>query len=355
MNFFAQCLVTEWRRLLKHPGRCLFLLLLPLSILGLRWLLPAQEILPAIPVGWAMPEESIYGRELLSRLRSEEGLIEFIPADEAELRSNVASGKWECGFVLRADFDSRVEKQRWSRLFTLVRSESSTVYALVSEAVSSAMLGMVSGEIGSAYLDSIGVPAPESGWELDSAQRLEIIPAYGEQPGLEGVAYGLGKNLLNGAAAILLTVLSLSMGDYLALERQSISRRRMAAVRGEWAVLLPALAARFVLLAALAGLGLAGQTKAAGLLALCLRLTALMGLLSFLPGGWSAVVLPFVPLVMLVLCPVLFDAGALLPALAPLCAVSGASVYLNGAVWPNLAAGLLYGLGAGLAGRLCRS
>ena len=135
------------------------------------------------------------------------------------------------------------------------------------------------------------------------------------------------------------------------------AHRRLAAVRGEWALLLPALACRFFVLYVLAELSLLVWTSAGTLplLALCLRLTALMALLSFLPDGWSAPLLPFVPPLLLVLCPVLFDIGALLPALEPVCALFGATHYLRGGSAANLAAAAVYALGAWAAARLRRT
>ena len=121
-------------------------------------------------------------------------------------------------------------------------------------------------------------------------------------------------------------------------------------MRGPWALLLPALSCRLLVLLLPSYLSLlaCGHGQFLPILALCLRLTALMGLLSLLPGGWSAPVLPFVPPVLLVLCPVLFDAGALLPGMRWLCALPGAGAYLRGRVPANLGVCVLYAAAAWL-------
>ena len=73
-----------------------------------------------------------------------------------------------------------------------------------------------------------------------------------------------------------------------------------------------------------------------------------MSLLWALPWGWSAQVLPFLPMALLVLCPVLFDVSAFMPQLKPLCGIIPVTYYLRGDALPNLLLGglfLLLGMG----------
>ncbi|MGI6028264.1 MAG: hypothetical protein ACOX81_02495 [Candidatus Heteroscillospira sp.] len=341
MRFFLCALKTELYELLRGGRRLAMLCAAVLCLTLAARLMPEAEVLPAVPVGWVMPENCERGAELLEILREREGIVSFIPTDEDSLRRNVASGKWECGFILREDFDKRVEKQRWPRLFTLVRGESSTVDALVSEAVSAAMLVMVSPEIGEDYLKEKGVPAPEEGWILEESLRMEIEPVYN---GLEGIApaAGLGRDFIRGGAGALMLLLSLAMGDSLSRRRCEPWFMRAAAVQGENALLLPALCARFILLLCASALVL--DIRFIVLLSFCLCLTALMYLLARLPGGWSALLLPFLPPVLLVLCPVLFDVSELFPVLRPLCALIPLTHLLRGDTLPNIILAAMFAL-----------
>jgi len=338
MKFFVAAVKCELSQLLSSHRTLALLLIIPLTLAFLGAALPDDELMPAVPVGWTMPEGCERGEELLGLLRAEEGFIEFIEADEETLRANVASGKWECGFILRGDFDDRIARMRTARLFELAVGEDSSLYKLVSEAVSSAMLVMLSEEIGRNYLEDAGAVAPDDGWVLDAERRLEILPAHDGELGLERVSEGMTGGAMRGCAAIMLTVLAVSMGEELSRRRLGGWSRRLAGVRGRALPMLAALFARLVLMLAASypALALFAAAPLLPLLALCLSLMALTALLSALPDGWGVAVLPFLPPVMLVLCPVLFDTAALVPALAPLCGIFPATHYLRGDVLQNL-------------------
>ena len=337
MSFFLTACKAELIMLLKRK-RAVALLLLPVCLMFISFIVPDDELVPAVPVGWAMPEDCRYGGELLELLRQEEGLVQFISADEDTLRANVAGGKWACGFVLRRDFDRRVGALRCRDAFTLVYAGDEALPRLVSEAVSSAMMVMLSREIGQEYLAQRGVEIPDSGWMLDNSQRLEILPVYSGELGLAPVARGIGGNVLRGAAGILLLMLSLAMADSLALRRRQMHHLRAAAVRGEGVLLVAALAVRVGLMFIFAAIGLAfcGALSVLPLLAMCLSLGGLMVLLSALHGGWSGAVLPFLPVALIILCPVFFDVSAFMPGLKWICGLIPVTHYLRGRVLPNI-------------------
>lgn len=343
MRFFFCVCKMEWRCLLRDKHTILCLLLFPLGILCVNCFLPAENGLPAVPVGWVMPANCEYGDTLFSLIRQETGFVEFISTDADTLRINVASGKWACGFILREDFDERLEKQRWSKLFTLVHSDNATISALISESVSSAMLTMISPMIGKSYLENEDTPIPEDGWFLEESLRLEIQPVYEGKSGSNAVAAGINRNLLKGIVGILLSVLSMSMGEELAMRRTTIEYQRVSSIRGELSMLIPILMCRCILLFSIALLSLISCGGAdRSLLGLCVCLTGIVALLSELPIGWSTILLPFLPPILLILCPVLFDVSALLPALKPVCALFPVTHYLRGTTAPNLLMGAIF-------------
>lgn len=345
MKFMAYAFKLELLNLLKS-GKIVLFALIPLCAALLTLLLPPQELLPLTPVGWAVPEGCERAGELLGLLRESEGYVEFIETDEETLYRNVVSGKYECGFVLRDDFDARIDKGYYSRLFTLVKSESSTMHSLVSEAVSSAMLTMVAEDIGREYLLEIGASAPEDGWILEDSLRLEIVPAAGGEIGSAFVSEKLGQNVLKGAVAILLTLLSISLGDGLARRRKQEYHERMAALVGQVKLVLPPILAQslMMLLVSMLSLLASGVYGFAELTTLCLCLAAQTFFISALPGGHSATLLPFLPVAMLVLCPILFDVSAFLPGLRYLSMLIPATHYLNGAKLPLVILGAIYAL-----------
>ena len=339
MRFFLSMALCELCAVFRSKKTLLFLCALPVCLALAAAAAPENLLQPAVPVGICVPEGSERGGELLELLRENAGVIEFIPADEDTLRRSVASGQWECGYILRDDFDERCAARRYSRLFTLVISDGSSVHGLVSEAVSSAMLVLTAPDIGSDYLESAGAVPPDGGWTLDDWERLEIVPASGSSGVPAGTGDVLASSLLRSAAAVMLTVIAAAFGDALAIRRRSHQWRALAALRGETALMLPVLAVRFALLFAIAELSLLalGEGSRPGLLAaLCLALAGLCDLLTNLPGGWSAAALPFLPVAMLILCPVLFDVAAIMPSLAPVSDILAATHYLRGELSPLL-------------------
>jgi len=354
MSFFLCAVKTEFMSIFRNRRSLALLLLLPVCLLLLSAVMPAEELLPAVPVGWAMEDDCEYGKELYGLIRQEEGFVEFIPADEATLRANVASGKWACGFVLRDDFDRRVEKSRWNGLFTLVHGGNEALPSLVSEAVSSAMMVMVAENIGRDYLEENGVDPPEDGWILSEELRLDIVPISEGEAGLPEVYRGFGKNLIKGAAGILLLLLSISMGESLSRRRKSPEFMRMAAVRGKAVLLAAAIAGRFVLLYAAAFISLlvCGVRAALPLGAMCICMAGLMAFLSFLPHGYSVSLLPFIVPALLILCPVLFDVSLLIPQLKLLTDTIPVTHFIRGEVLPNLVLAAVF---AGAAAMLNRT
>ncbi len=343
MRFFLRAAMAELSAVWRGKRALAMLIALPVCVCLVSVIVPDDVMEPAVPVGWSMSDGCETGRELLEHLRETAGGVEFFETDEATLRRKVASGEWECGFVLREDFDERVAAGRYGRLFTLVSGEGSTMQGLVSEAVSAAMLAVVAPQIGSDYLESVGAVPPEGGWELEPGSRLEIEPASGEPAG-SYVSSGISRSLLRGCAAVLLTVSAVSFGDELARRRREGYFRRIAAVRGEASALLPALAVRFALsfAAAAAALAAAGIWEPGLVAALCFALTAFAAVLSVFPDGWSAAVLPFLPAAMLVLCPVLFDVSEFMPALGRAGSLLAATHYLRGDVLPLVMQGCVF-------------
>lgn len=333
MNFFLFSLKMELISFFKERRAIALLLIFPLLAALLSFAIPENEMNAVVPVGIAIPEGSEKGEALFKLLPQENGYVEFILSDEDSLRKNVAAGKWECGFILRADFDKRLSNLAYSKLFTVVKNEGSTLDAFVAEAISSALLTLVSPDIGTEYLRDVGAQIPEDGWVLDTEFRISVIPAVDGELGVAGVSSGSAATIIRGFAAILLTVLAIAYGDRLAARRQTAYFSRVRAQRGTAAIIVPALVFELLLLffVSLVTLLILGERGVLALFAFTLCLVSLSALISSLPQGITAAILPFLPPVLLILCPIFFDAVSIFPALRYLSEIIPVTQYLNAA------------------------
>ncbi len=331
MKFFICALKTEFKIFLADKKFLLLLCLIPLCCYIVSIFIPAEEALPVLPVGISIPEGSERGEELFQQLNREIGVVEFIKADPETLRRNVASGNWECGFILIDDFDKDVNRGKYSDIFTLVINEGSTLHSLVSEALSSAMLTIVAPDIGSRYLKKEGIEEPEGGYALESEFQLEVIPISDTEIHPSTVATAVTQTAINGFAAVVMMVISISLGDKIAGRKMQSYHSRISAIVGDVAVIAPSLLAEFVLLSVVSSLTLMalGADFGAEILVFCFCLTTLSFLVSALPHGSTAVFLPFLPPFLLVLSPVFFDVTSFYPQLKILVSTIPVTHFLN--------------------------
>lgn len=82
--------------------------------------------------GSDLPEHSP-GAQALFRALSETdpAFVVFHEASEETIRSEVAAGRWECGFILHEDFETRYPAQYPGKLATMVRSRGGTLSPLL--------------------------------------------------------------------------------------------------------------------------------------------------------------------------------------------------------------------------------
>jgi hypothetical protein len=103
-----------------------------------------------------------------------------------------------------------LERQSWSKLFTRSMPRGTCCTAWSARTCPAALSPWSPGDQHSVS-GGAGVPAPEGGWSLPGAGRLLIQPAQDGQLGIAPVMRGLGESAA-GAAAIVLTLLCLSYG-----------------------------------------------------------------------------------------------------------------------------------------------
>ncbi len=331
MKFFLCALKTEFNTYLKDKKFLILMCLIPLFSFIASTFVSAEETLPALPVGIAIPEGSESGEELFSLLNREIGVIEFIKTDSDTLRKNVALGTWECGFILDEDFDERISRGSTSDIFTMVINEGSTLHSLVSEALSSAMLTMLAPDIGSRYLNSVGAEEPEGGYILESEFALEIIPISETEIQPEQIAKSVNQTAIGGLSAVVMTVIAISLGNKLAGRREDSYHMRVSAIIGEFAVISPTLLVEFMLFSAIswATLLILGANIGIEIFIFCLSLTAMSFLISAFPHGTMSVILPFLPPFLLVLSPVFFDVTTFFPQLKPITTLIPITHFLN--------------------------
>ena len=358
-------LQTALLRMLRRPGYLIALILCPLMILGCRYLLPKEQQSAQIAVGVAFQEDSPTARALMALLEEEKaGEVVFYPAEEEEMRANVSTGRWECGYLFPDDLEQRLETGEWQNLVTLVVSEHSAVYQPVTEMVSAALLELYWGEIAEGYLDGLGLDVsidqtleqalPEENWV--AIQVIALDGADGTEQPAGGLDYG---SLLPGVVGLWLFMAALLAGGELFRWRQEPYVQYALSGTGLWTLLLPecAVMSLTALLSGLVSLLLAGRDSRAiaGLVLYQMVLTLLSLVLALfsLTGQALPVVLPIMPLLSLAVSPLLVDVSRYLPVMEPVSRCLVLTGYLR--LVRGEGAGLLLGQGAVLAGLLLLS
>lgn len=344
MNFFLTFFLSGLRTRLTNWRTWATLLLLPLITFGAARLLPSEEVSTPVQVGVVLPETG--GGDFWRRLEARGGLVvTFHEASYNQAERQVAAGQWDCALVLPEDFEARLAGQDLEGLFTILIGPGSTVYPMVRETVSACVAECVSPAMAGDYLLSSGI-LDENGLEaarprldqvlLDQDRVLVAMETADGAPldPLTLADSGI-SNLLSGLTAILLLIWALLTAMDLGRWLDSPFARRLAPLRGRLPLLLSRLAAALL------------PTLCAGSLALLASADPLAGILALIPyllfwgaaalalalwkPAWNAlpVLMPFVPVLGLLLSPVLLDLSLLFPALAPVIRWSPVTLYLR--------------------------
>lgn len=337
----------------------ILLLLLSLLIAVLPGLLPQQERAAPVQVGVALPEEG--GEAFWDLLQERSGaVITFIPADAATVEARVATGQWDCGLLLPEDFDKKLQSLSTHRLITMTVSDASAAYPLVRETVAAYVISLIAPDIARDYLTESGIAPEDTLPQLESvleqvlpeSERLLVTMTTPDGAALDPLTLadaGLA-GLLRGLIAVILLVWVLMSAVDAGRWLETPAAARLRPLLGAATLLLPRILAAAVpaLLSAGIALCLLGSGNILPLLAYLAALCALALLAARIPAVWTALppLMPFVPLLCLVLSPVLFDPASLFPALAPLSAAMPITLFLRACdgAWQ---AGLLL-LGAGI-------
>ena len=358
MEFWRDSLLAQ----LKSSRNWALLLMLPLLTFGAARLMPAQEVSAPVQVGVVLPEEG--GGDFWGRLEARSGLaVVFHQASLDRARRQVAAGRWNCALVLPEDFSSRLDRLELEGLVTLIISPGSAAYPLVRETAAACLAQCAAPGMAAEYLLDSGIltreeldrAAPRLAEELAEEDRVLISLETADGGPLDPLALadsGVSR-LLWGLTAILLLVWTLFAAMDLGRWLDSPFARRLLPLRGRLGLmaarlgagLLPALASGALALAAGERPLIAGAALIPYLLFWGAAALALAGRRS----AWSAlpVLMPFVPVLGLLLSPVLLDVSLLVPELASAVRWCPVTLYLRacGGSWGD---GLALAAGGGV-------
>lgn len=339
----------------------LLLLLLPLATFGARALLPAEEVSTPVQVGVVLPEEG--GEDFWARLEARSGLVvTFHRSGLDQAEGQVAAGRWDCALVLPEDFEDRLARLEVDNLFTLVTGPGSAVYPMVRETVSACVAELISPGMAEEYLLDSGIVEAD---QLDNLRPrlyevlLDQDRVLISMESLDGrpldplsLADSGVSNLLAGLTAILLLIWALLAAMDLGRWLDSPFARRLRPLRGTTALLLPRLGAALVPALCAGALALlAVDHPLPCILALFPYLlfwgAAALALARLRPV-WSALpaVVPFIPVLGLLLSPALLDLSLLFPALGPVVRWNPVTLYLRACGGGWLDGAILGGAGA---------
>ena len=341
MSFFSASLRAA---LTARRRGWLLLLLLPLFAFGIRTLLPAQEAAAPVQVGVVLPRQG--AEEFWHLLNERSGLVvSFLLSDADEAERQVTAGQWDCALIIPEDFDERLERRDTYQLITLLTGPGSTVYPMVRETVAACVAELISPGVAEDYLLESGIADETSAADMRprlhetllEQDRVLVTMETADGRPLDPIVLAESgtDDLLAGLLAIVLLVYVLFAAMDLGRWLNSPFARRLRALQGPLALLLPRLAGS--LLPALCG-------GALGLLALDEPLRCLLPLTAYLLFlGMAAlalarckallsalpVLMPFVPAAGLLLSPVLLDVSLLFPALKGIVRWMPVTLYLR--------------------------
>ena len=354
MSYIFHAFFLSLKRQLRSWRTWILVLILPALVLAIRAGLPEEELSAPVQVGVVLPEKG--GQALWECLtQRSEAVIDFQLTDEETLCAKVASGQWDCGFVVDEDFDRRVKKADTDELIIFYTGPASTVYPLVQETVASAMMQVAGPYIARDYARQIALEL-NSIEALDSARsvQVQLQTLTGEPLAVERLAAQGTAKLLYGIMALILLIWAMFSAMDLGGWYGSCVALRLRMVRNTASLLLPRAAAAVMpgLLSALVGTLILRSSvlSMTALLPYCLTMCAMALVLCRWQRVWAALpcLMPFIAVLALLLSPVVFDISALYPPLADLCGWLPVTLYLE-AVDGNMASlGLLWLEGLGL-------
>lgn len=126
------------KRQLKNKPFLVILFLLPICLFAMKQAerKDTGKIMIAV-----YTEEAGFGQELIERLKMQTGMFEFYQCtDQKELEAEVASNRAECGYVLTADLEKKLNEQNLKRLINVYSSPSTVAAKLSQEVVFSCLL-----------------------------------------------------------------------------------------------------------------------------------------------------------------------------------------------------------------------
>lgn len=370
MSFFLTCFLSGLRTQLSRRRSWLLLLMLPLAGFGAGHLFSAEEVSAPVQVGVVLPGEG--GAEFWSRLEARSGLAAvFRAAQREQAERQVAAGRWDCALVLPEDFKDRLARRELDGLFTLLIGPASAAYPLVRETAAACAAQCISPGIAEDYLLDSGIVEEQSVEAvrprlqetlLERDRVLVTLETADGRPLDPIVLADRGTDrLLTGLTAILLLIWVLFTAMDLGQWMDSSFARRLIPLRGRTAAALPRLAGALCPAACSGVLALLAAEQPAGCILALIPYLGFWGALAMLlarcRGAWTAlpVLMPFVPVLGLLLSPVLLDLSLLFPAAAPAVRWNPVTLYLRACsgAWADAlllagAAALILGLSAAL-------
>lgn len=344
MSFFRTSFLSALRTQLSGPRTWALFFLLPLMMFGVGRILPEEEVSAPVQVGVVLPEKG--GEDFWSRLEQRSGLVvTFHRAEYSQAERQVALGRWDCALVLSEDFEARLARQDVAGLFTLLTGPGSAVYPMVRETAAACVAELISPAMAEDYLLDSGILTAE---ELPKARsRLNEVlleqdrvlvsmeTADGQPLDPLSLAGSGVSDLLSGLTAILLLIWTLLTAMDLGRWLDAPFARRLLPLQGALPLLLPRLTAALLpaLCSGALALLLAGAPSAClpALIPYLLFWGTTALILAQRRPLWSALpaLLPFVPVLGLLLSPVLLDLSLLFPTLGPVIRWMPVTLYLR--------------------------
>ena len=366
MKLFFAAFTLALRRLLRRPSAIVLLAAMPVTALAAGLPLAAGPDGGSVLVGLTVPAGSARARAAADLLLSGGGAIRFVESPAGEpLENAVAAGTYDFGYRFSQDFDRHAADGEWRGAVTRVTTPASPFYPALDDRVAAAVLRACWPDFVQPVLARAGydvsadtLAASVSGPVQVMELRVEAASGAAAAPDVAAPA-----GLLPGIMAIFLfTYTLLAVTDFTRSMQQGFFAR-LRPFTGTPQLFTPTLAATLLAggLSAAAALLVSfcfvppPPVGAVATLALLLLYTlylagvAVLLCALFARRVFPVAVIPFLAVACVVLCPLLLDIAALLPATRPFTALLPPTLFLR-AVAGEATAALSLGAGTAVLG-----
>ena len=361
MKLMMTLIALHLRRFSRQPS-IFITLLLPLFLILAIGAFSSDEAESTLVVGVVLEENSLESERFFAALQELQAppIAVVLVEDAQQLEELVAAKAVEVGYLVPGDFSKRLEEGNYKKLFTRLISPGTNMHMLSNTTMSAALLTLITDDVAARYLAQQDVLSEEDFFALVATEEIsaakfsadyDIATVRGGMQDLEQASSNEAafRGILSLSAFLFfcLSAVQLSQdarGGFFTRLAPIVGNRRAALAGPITVLLLGGISMALSFGAAVgfsAGLCASLHTELLALLCYLLYLLALTYMLSVLlsEGNIIVMLLPFLLMASLILCPIFWDISQYVPGMRAVSALLPPVLYFRavaGLTWAYL-------------------